>query len=108
MGQVILLGTPHGKSTFDSTELVRQGHLNWIKIVGALEQDFPIEPARLVKHSFVEDVTLVLGLMKEGRLKIKEMVNVIAPNEFKASYDGLLGPFEGRVNQKDEQIAVVV
>jgi 2-desacetyl-2-hydroxyethyl bacteriochlorophyllide A dehydrogenase len=107
-GQVILLGTPHGESKADPTELLRQVHLNWITMIGALEQDFPLESTTFVKHSYAEDVSFVLRLITEGRLKTKELVSVIAPSEFQASYDGLLGPYEGRLNRREERIAVIV
>jgi 2-desacetyl-2-hydroxyethyl bacteriochlorophyllide A dehydrogenase len=108
MGQVVLLGTPHGSSKSDFTELFRQVHLNWVTIVGALERDFPMEPSPLVRHSYLEDVRYLLGLIRKGTLKAKELVSVVAPGEFKEAYDGLLGPYEHQAGSGDERIAVVV
>jgi 2-desacetyl-2-hydroxyethyl bacteriochlorophyllide A dehydrogenase len=107
-GQVVLLGLPHGRPNSDFTELFRRVFLNWITVVGALERDFPLEPSPLVRHSYLEDVDYLLGLIRKGKLKTKELVSVVAPSEFKGAYEGLLGPFERQASQGEERIGVVV
>ena len=107
-GQVVLLGTPHGATKSDLTEVFRQVHLNWINVVGALEMDFPLEPSPLTRHSYQEDVAYLLGLIKKGTLRTKELVSVVAPSEFKDAYEGLLGPYERQAGRGEERLAVVV
>jgi len=101
-GQIVLLGTPFTSFNADVTKLFRYLHLNWITMVGALEQDRVVLPSDSIKHSYLDDVVFLLDLIRRGQLNTKDLVShVLSPSEFKTGYDGLLG-------KKDEYSAVVI
>jgi len=100
MGQVILLGTPFVSYTSDVTQLLRQIHLKWLTVRGALESD-QISPAS-EQHNYLSDVSYLLDLIQHGKLKVKELVShIMSPEEFEQAYEGLL-------NKKDEFMSVVI
>src|SRR5579864_8367464 len=96
MGQLILLGTPFASYNADVTQLLRQIHLKWLTVRGALERDQISPPTDTARHSYAKDVDYLLDLFRRRRLKLKELLShVVTPSEMKKSYEGLL-------NQKDE------
>jgi 2-desacetyl-2-hydroxyethyl bacteriochlorophyllide A dehydrogenase len=100
MGQVILLGSPFASYSADVTQLFRQIHLKWLTVRGALERDQIVPPGTV--HSYISDVCFLLDLIGRGKLRVKELVShVMAPENFKQAYDGLL-------NKKEEFMAVVI
>jgi len=102
MGQLILLGTPFASYTADVTQLLREIHLSWLTVRGALERDQISPPRDNSPHSYIQDVEYLLDLVRRRKLKVKELVShVVAPKEMKRSYDGLL-------NIKEEYMAVVI
>jgi 2-desacetyl-2-hydroxyethyl bacteriochlorophyllide A dehydrogenase len=101
-GQIILLGCPFTAFQTNVTELFRYLFFNWVTMVGALEQDRLVLPHEEVRHSYVDDLSYLLDLIKRGKLNTKDLVShVLAPSEFKRGYDGLLG-------KKEEYRAVVI
>jgi len=102
MGQVILLGTPFASYNADVTQLLRQIHLKWLTVRGVLERDQISPPGDNAIHSYIRDVAYLLDLVRRRKLKLKELVShVVAPDEMKKSYDGLL-------NNKEEYMAAVI
>jgi len=102
MGQMILLGSPFASYNADVTQLLRQIHLKWLTVRGALERDQISPPGDNSPHSYIRDVAYLLDLVKRRKLKVKELVShVLAPHEMKRAYDGLL-------NNKEEYMAVVI
>ena len=102
MGQVILLGSPFTSYNADVTQLLRQIHLKWLTVRGALERDQISPPGDNSPHSYIRDVIYLLDLVRRRKLKVKELVShVMAPEEMKRAYEGLL-------NNKEEYMAVVI
>jgi 2-desacetyl-2-hydroxyethyl bacteriochlorophyllide A dehydrogenase len=102
MGQVILLGSPFESYNADVTQLLRQIHLKWLTVRGALERDQISPSGDNSTHSYIRDVAYLLDLVKRRKLKVKELVShVVPPEEMKRAYDGLL-------NNKEEYMAVVI
>jgi len=102
MGQVILLGSPFTSYNADVTQLLRQIHLKWLTVRGALERDQISPPGDNSPHSYIRDVIYLLDLVRRRKLKVKELVShVMAPKEMKQAYEGLL-------NNKEEYMAVVI
>ncbi|MDA4131477.1 MAG: zinc-binding dehydrogenase [Thaumarchaeota archaeon] len=101
-GQLILLGTPFSSYEADVTQLLRQIHLKWLTVRGALERDLVSPPGDSSPHPYIRDVAYLLDLFPRGKLKLKELLShLVAPEEMKKSYEGLL-------NKKDEYMSVVV
>lgn len=102
LGQVVLLGSPFVSYNADVTQLLRQIHLKWLTVRGALERDQIVPPGGNAVHSYVSDVRYLIEMIDRGTLKVKELAShVRPPEEFKEAYDGLL-------NNKEKFMAVVI
>ncbi len=106
LGEVILVGSPRGEHKSDVTPLLNSIHL-WgngcISFKGAHEWRYPVDrdPNGHIKHSIMRNIEILLGLIADGRLRVKDLLtHVLPPTECKAAYDGLL-------NKKDEFLGVV-
>jgi len=106
LGEVILLGSPRGEHQADVTELLNYVHL-WPKgcvtLKGAHEWRYPRvrDNAGYVKHSIERNLEILLRLIAEERLKVRELLtHLLPPSECVRAYDGLR-------NKKDEFLGVV-
>jgi 2-desacetyl-2-hydroxyethyl bacteriochlorophyllide A dehydrogenase len=101
-GQLILLGSPFATYTADVTPLLRQIHLRWLTVRGALERDQISPPGDTALHTYDKDVKYLMELFGRKKLKLKELVShVVAPDEMKMAYEGLL-------HKKEEYMSVVI
>lgn len=104
-GDFILLGTPRGEYRADVTEVLNYCHLEEkgnITFKGAHEWRLPSYHNEFVKHSMERNSKIAFRLMKDGKLKVKDLLtHVIEPSEAKKAYEGLK-------NRKDEYIGVLM
>jgi len=85
-GEVILLGTPRGDYSGDTTGMLRAVHKRDTNVAlrGAHEWIYPLrrDPKRLYKHSIERNLEIVFGLIKAGKLKIEPLIShVVAPTD---------------------------
>ena len=104
-GEVILLGSPRGEYTADVTNILDYVHnigKGAITLKSAHEWVFPTMHSGESKHSIERNTQIAYNLLKDGKLKAKELLtHVINPADAKLAYDGL-------VDKKDEYLGVVM
>ena len=103
-GDVVLLGTPRGKYEMDVTPLLNKVHL-WnngcVSLKGAHEWRYPLKPSEGCKHSIHRNCEVLFDLIKNGDLKVRELItHVFKPEECQVAYQGLL-------NNKEEYSGVI-
>jgi len=105
-GEVILLGSPRQDHTSNITPLLQSVHL-WsdgcITFKGAHEWRYPVErdPNSHAKHSIERNVDIILRLIAEDRLHVRELLtHVLPPEECRTAYEGLR-------NRKEEFLGVL-
>jgi 2-desacetyl-2-hydroxyethyl bacteriochlorophyllide A dehydrogenase len=106
LGEVVLVGSPRGAHMGNVTDLLSCVHL-WgngcVTLKGAHEWRYPVDrdPNGHVKHSIARNVEILLRLIAEGRLKVKELLtHLLPPSDCAAAYAGLR-------EKKDEYLGVV-
>ena len=106
LGEVILVGSPRGEHPGDITALLNSIHL-WgsgcVTFKGAHEWRYPIDrdPNGHVKHSIMRNVDILLRLIAEGRLRVRELLtHVLPPTQCMTAYEGLR-------DTKDEYLGVL-
>jgi threonine dehydrogenase-like Zn-dependent dehydrogenase len=106
LGEVVLVGSPRGQHMGDITTLLNCIHL-WgngcVTFKGAHEWRYPVDrdPNGHAKHSIMRNVEILLGLIAEGRLHVKELLtHVLPPTECAKAYEGLR-------DKKDEYLGVL-
>ena len=105
LGEVILMGTPRTPYETDITPFLRNIHLwgNCVTYKGAHEWRFPIHHDwnGHSKHSLEDNLRLLLRLIADGRLHVKEFItHVMSPKDCRKAYLGLR-------DRKDEYLGVV-
>jgi 2-desacetyl-2-hydroxyethyl bacteriochlorophyllide A dehydrogenase len=80
-GDLVLLGTPRGPFGADATELLRAVHLasSHVTLKGGHEWIVPPHPIPFVKHSLERNVLQLFALMKNGKLRVPELVSHCVP-----------------------------
>lgn len=102
MGEIILLGTPRKSFETDITPLLRDVHLRWVTIKGALEWCFPLYSCVGSKFSYEKNSLYILDLIKNKKLIVDKLItHVVKPDKFREVYEGLL-------NKKDEYLGVLI
>ncbi|MBL7110957.1 MAG: zinc-binding dehydrogenase [Bacteroidales bacterium] len=102
-GEVILLGTPRSPYETNLTGVLQHFHLlpHCLTMKGALEFIFPTHQMEFLKHSIERNASVILGLIKSGKLLIGPIhSHTMKPSDAQAAYDGLR-------NKKNEFIGVV-
>ncbi len=88
-GEVILLGSPRARATFDVTPMLLRIHLETIRMIGSLEwrwSQHETERARDLTTNYRQIVDWIAG----GRLAVEPlMTHVASPEECQTMYDGL-------------------
>lgn len=83
-GRLILLGSPRGDYTGNVTHFLQHIHrfIHRVEVVGAHEQMSPAKQMPYVKHSCERNERIVLELIRDGKLKVKNLItNVVKPED---------------------------
>ena len=94
-GEVILLGSPRARATFDVTPMLLRIHLEAIRMIGSLEWRWPAHPAERVRDVETNYHRLVEWIAA-GRLRVDPLLDRVAsPADCQAVYEGLTGRADG-------------
>ncbi len=88
-GRLILLGSPRGDCTGNITHFQQHIHrfMHRVEVVGAHEQMSPAKQMPYVKHSCERNERICLELIRDGRLKVQNLItNVLRPENAKLVY----------------------
>jgi 2-desacetyl-2-hydroxyethyl bacteriochlorophyllide A dehydrogenase len=100
-GEVILLGSPRARVTMDVTPMLSRIHLLAIRMIGALEWTYPLDPTEGAHFSIRENYEQILRWILNEQLLVEPLISqVISPRECQQAYDGLL-------NRKDEYLGAI-
>ena len=100
-GEIILLGSPRARATFDVTPMLSRIHLQGIRMIGALEWLYPVPENEFIPVSVVENYRQIAAWIMEGRLQVDPLrTHVLSPRECQRAYHGL-------IHERDEYIGVV-
>lgn len=100
-GEVILLGSPRARVTMDVTPMLSRVHLLAIRMIGALEWTFPLDPTEGAHFSIRENYAQILRWIVDERLVVEPLISrVMSPRDCQEAYDGLL-------NRKDEYLGAI-
>ncbi len=101
-GEVILLGSPRAPYESNLTETLQHFHLPPnLTLKGALEFTLPTHNNDFNKHSIERNASILMKLIKEGKLKIDPIYShKMKPEDAQKAYDGLK-------NKPQEYIGVV-
>jgi 2-desacetyl-2-hydroxyethyl bacteriochlorophyllide A dehydrogenase len=102
-GEMILLGSPRKEYLTNLVKTLQKIHLlDAIKIKSALEFTFPTHQNDFSKHSIERNSAIIMGLMKNGSLKVKPFyTHKVTPEEAPSAYFGLR-------DKPDEYVGVVI
>ena len=94
-GEVILLGSPRARATFDVTPMLLRIHLEAIRMIGSLEWRWPAHPAERVRDVETNYRRLVEWIAA-GRLRVEPLLDRVAsPADCQAVYEGLTSRTDG-------------
>jgi 2-desacetyl-2-hydroxyethyl bacteriochlorophyllide A dehydrogenase len=100
-GEVVLLGSPRARVTMDVTPMLSRIHLLAIRLIGALEWTYPLEPTERAHFSIRENYEQLLRWIQNEQLVVEPLIShVLSPRDCQQAYDGLL-------NRKDEYLGVL-
>jgi len=93
-GEVILLGSPRAKATFDATPMLLRLHLEAIRMIGALEWRWPQHETERVRD-LTANYRMLAEWISGGRLQVAPLLTHLAtPDQCQQIYDGLIGSKE--------------
>jgi threonine dehydrogenase-like Zn-dependent dehydrogenase len=100
-GEVILLGSPRARVTLDVTPMLSRLHLLAIRLIGALEWTYPLDPTERAHFSIRENYEQILRWILDEQLVVEPLIShVMSPRDCQQAYDGLL-------NRKDEYLGAI-
>jgi threonine dehydrogenase-like Zn-dependent dehydrogenase len=100
-GEVVLLGSPRARVTMDVTPMLSRLHLLAIRMIGALEWTYPLDPTERAHFSIRENYGQLLRWILDDRLVVEPLISqVLLPRDCQQAYDGLL-------NRKDEYLGAI-
>lgn len=100
-GELVLLGSPRKRMTMDVTPLLSRVHLYGIRLLGALEWNFPMEDRDHHRVSLEANYRQVARWIQDERLKVDPLrTHVLSPAQCQDAYHGL-------VYEKQQYTAVV-
>lgn len=91
-GRLILLGSPRGDCTGNITHFQQHIHrfIHRVEVVGAHEQMCPAKQTPYVKHSGERNERIVLELIAQNRLKVRDLItNIMDPVQSPLVYSEL-------------------
>jgi 2-desacetyl-2-hydroxyethyl bacteriochlorophyllide A dehydrogenase len=90
-GQVMLLGTPRTPQTDDVTALLREIHLRWLTVRGALECAIPTLSGHGIRFSTESNFARLVAWASAGQLQIAPLIShTIQPQELDSAYQRLI------------------
>ncbi len=99
-GEVILLGTPRARATFDVTPMLLRIHMEAIRMIGSLEWRWPGHETDRVRD-IESNYRQIAGWITAGRLKVEPLLTHLAsPVDCQSIYEGL-------TQNKEEYLAAV-
>jgi threonine dehydrogenase-like Zn-dependent dehydrogenase len=72
-GEVILLGSPRARATFDVTPMLTRIHLEALRMIGALEWRWPMHEVERGR-ALVDNYRLLLRWIADGRLRVEPLL----------------------------------
>jgi 2-desacetyl-2-hydroxyethyl bacteriochlorophyllide A dehydrogenase len=100
-GEVVLLGSPRARVTMDVTPMLSRIHMLGIRMIGALEWTFPMDPTERSHFSIRENYEQILRWIVNEQLVVEPLIShVLSPRDCQQAYDGLL-------NRKDEYLGAI-
>lgn len=99
-GEVILLGSPRARATFDVTPMLLRIHLEAIRMIGSLEWRWPMHETDRVRD-LVTNYRQLAGWIADGRLISDPLLTHLAsPADCQSIYEGL-------TQRKEEYLSAV-
>jgi len=93
-GEVILLGSPRARATFDVTPMLLRIHMEAIELIGSLEWRWPMHETERVRD-IESNYRQLVGWIAEGRLDVDPLLtHVASPADCQAVYEGVTGDRE--------------
>ena len=93
-GEVILLGSPRARATFDVTPMLLRIHLEAIRMIGSLEWRWPQHPTERGRD-LTTNYRQLTDWIAADRIKVAPLLTHLAsPADCQAIYDGLTGKKE--------------
>jgi 2-desacetyl-2-hydroxyethyl bacteriochlorophyllide A dehydrogenase len=100
-GEVILLGSPRARATFDVTPMLSRIHLQGIRLIGALEWLYPRREVEGDPVTLHENYRQILGWIMEERIAVEPLrTHLLSPAACQQAYAGL-------AREPDEYLGVV-
>lgn len=99
-GQVILLGSPRARASFDVTPMLLRIHADAIRLIGSNEWNWPMCETQRVR-SMAENYRHTVSQIMDGRLNVAPLItDVLSPTHCQLAYEKL-------TQQKDACLGVV-
>ncbi len=90
-GQLVILGTPRAPVAGNLTDFLGDVHYRSIRVLGALEWQYPMYPAINADISQYEKQHMIFDWIREGRIQLEPLISHrMQPREIEQAYLGLL------------------
>ncbi len=90
-GQLVILGTPRAPVQGNLTDFLGATHYRSIRVLGALEWQYPMYPTLNSEISQFEKQRMIFDWVQEGRVQLEPLISHrLPPQEIEAAYQGLL------------------
>ena len=100
-GEVILLGSPRARATFDVTPMLLRVHLEAIRMIGSLEWRWPPHEVERLRHNIVENYRQLVNWVAEDRIIVDPLrTHLASPTACQEIYTGL-------TSKKEEYLSAV-
>ena len=101
-GQLVILGTPRAPVDGNLTDFFGEMHYRCIKVLGALEWQYPFYPAINTDTSQYQKQKMIFEWLEDGRIQLEPLISHrMHPEGIEEAYQGLL-------NQKDTYTGVAL
>lgn len=91
LGQMVILGTPRAPVQANLTDFLGTAHYSSIRVLGALEWQFPMYPAISAPTSQYQKQRMIFDWLRDGRLQVAPLVSHrLPPSRIEEAYQGLL------------------
>ena len=101
-GQLVILGTPRAQVDGNLTDFFGEMHYRSIRVLGALEWQFPMYPAINTETSQFQKQKMIFEWLEDGRIQLEPLISHrMHPEGIEEAYQGLL-------HRKDTYTAVAL